>query len=60
MNAVDEYIPTPDRLADKDFLMPVEDVMTILAVAPLLPVVLSVVPPRLAIPWRSLASSPSV
>ena len=29
MDAVDEYIPTPDRLADKDFLMPVEDVMTI-------------------------------
>ena len=29
MNAVDEYIPTPDRLADKDFLMPVEDVRTI-------------------------------
>jgi elongation factor Tu len=29
MKAVDEYIPTPDRLADKDFLMPVEDVMTI-------------------------------
>ena len=29
MAAVDEYIPTPDRLADKDFLMPVEDVMTI-------------------------------
>ena len=29
MNAVDEYIPTPDRLADKDFLMPIEDVMTI-------------------------------
>jgi elongation factor Tu len=29
MNAVDTYIPTPDRLADKDFLMPVEDVMTI-------------------------------
>ena len=29
MNAVDQYIPTPDRLADKDFLMPVEDVMTI-------------------------------
>ena len=29
INAVDEYIPTPDRLADKDFLMPVEDVMTI-------------------------------
>ena len=29
MHQVDEYIPTPDRLADKDFLMPVEDVMTI-------------------------------
>ena len=29
MDAVDSYIPTPDRLADKDFLMPVEDVMTI-------------------------------
>ena len=29
MTAVDSYIPTPDRLADKDFLMPVEDVMTI-------------------------------
>ena len=29
MNAVDEYNPTPDRLADKDVLMPVEDVMTI-------------------------------
>ncbi|MBR3867006.1 MAG: elongation factor Tu, partial [Butyricicoccus sp.] len=29
MNAVDEYIPTPDRAADKPFLMPVEDVMTI-------------------------------
>ena len=29
MAAVDEYIPTPDRLADKDFLMPIEDVMTI-------------------------------
>jgi elongation factor Tu len=29
MNAVDDYIPTPDRAADKPFLMPVEDVMTI-------------------------------
>ncbi len=29
MDAVDEYIPTPDRAADKPFLMPVEDVMTI-------------------------------
>ncbi|MBR4072398.1 MAG: elongation factor Tu, partial [Clostridia bacterium] len=29
MDAVDSYIPTPDRKADLAFLMPVEDVMTI-------------------------------
>ncbi len=29
MNAVDSYIPTPERTTDKDFLMPVEDVFTI-------------------------------
>ena len=29
MDAVDNYIPTPDRKADLDFLMPVEDVFTI-------------------------------
>jgi len=29
MNAVDEYIPLPVRLIDKDFLMPVEDVFSI-------------------------------
>ena len=29
MNAVDDYIPTPDRKADQPFLMPVEDTMTI-------------------------------
>ena len=29
MNAVDSYIPPPDRKADLDFLMPVEDVFTI-------------------------------
>ena len=29
MDAVDEYIPTPERDKDKPFLMPVEDVMTI-------------------------------
>ena len=29
MNAVDEFIPTPDRKSDLPFLMPVEDVMTI-------------------------------
>ncbi len=29
MDAVDAYIPTPDRMADKPFLMPVEDVFTI-------------------------------
>ena len=27
MDAVDSYIPTPDRAADKPFLMPVEDVI---------------------------------
>ncbi len=29
MDAVDEYIPTPERDSDKPFLMPVEDVFTI-------------------------------
>ncbi|MBR7071303.1 MAG: elongation factor Tu, partial [Clostridia bacterium] len=29
MDAVDNYIPTPDRKADMPFLMPIEDVMTI-------------------------------
>ena len=29
MTAVDEYIPIPTRLTDKDFLMPVEDVFSI-------------------------------
>ena len=29
MSTVDEYIPIPERLIDKDFLMPVEDVFSI-------------------------------
>jgi elongation factor Tu len=29
MDAVDEYVPTPQRATDKPFLMPVEDVFTI-------------------------------
>lgn len=29
MNAIDEYIPTPERDADKPFLMPIEDIFTI-------------------------------
>ena len=29
MDAVDSYIPTPQRTTDKPFLMPIEDVMTI-------------------------------
>ena len=29
MEAVDEYIPTPERDVDKPFLMPVEDVFSI-------------------------------
>ena len=29
MEAVDKYIPTPERATDKPFLMPVEDVFSI-------------------------------
>jgi len=29
MAAVDEYIPTPERAVDKDFLMPIEDIFSI-------------------------------
>jgi elongation factor Tu len=29
MKAVDDYIPTPERAVDKDFLMPIEDVFSI-------------------------------
>jgi len=29
MNAVDEYVPEPERVVDRPFLMPVEDVFTI-------------------------------
>ena len=29
MDAVDEYIPLPERLVDKDFLMPIEDIFSI-------------------------------
>ncbi len=29
MDAVDEYIPTPERDTDKDFLMPIEDIFSI-------------------------------
>ena len=29
MDAVDSYIPTPERATDKPFLMPIEDVFTI-------------------------------
>ena len=29
MQAVDDYIPTPERDTDKPFLMPVEDIFTI-------------------------------
>jgi len=29
MNAVDEHIPTPTRVVDKPFLMPIEDIFTI-------------------------------
>src|SRR5690606_33264766 len=29
MNAVDEYVPTPERATDKPFLMPIEDIFSI-------------------------------
>ena len=29
MDAVDEYVPTPERPVDQDFLMPIEDIFTI-------------------------------
>jgi len=29
MKSVDEYIPTPERDTEKDFLMPVEDIFSI-------------------------------
>jgi elongation factor Tu len=29
MKAVDDYIPTPERAVDRDFLMPIEDIFTI-------------------------------
>jgi len=36
MDAIDSYIPTPQREVDKPFLMPVEDVFQLLEEAPLL------------------------
>ena len=56
MDAVDTWIKTPERAADKPFLMPIEDVFTISAVAPSLPAVSSVALSRLAIRLRSSAS----
>ena len=41
MDAVDSYIPTPERDVDKPFLMAVEDTMTSPAAAPLPPAVWS-------------------
>ena len=34
MDAVDSYIPTPERASDKPFLLPVEDVFRSRAAAP--------------------------
>ena len=59
MNAVDEYIPTPDRLADKDFLMPVEDVMTISGRGTVATGRVERGTAKVAIRWRSLAYVPS-
>ena len=44
MDAVDSYLPDPERELDKPFLMPVEDVFTITVVELWPRAVLSVVP----------------
>ena len=59
MNAVDEYIPTPEREVDKPFLMPVEDVFTITGVAPSSPAASSVASSRSTRRSRSWASTPA-
>ena len=55
MDAVDSWIPTPDRKADMPFLMPIETSSPSPAAALLLPVVLSVAASRSATRSRSLA-----
>ena len=40
MDAVDSYIPTPERETDKTFLMAIEDVFSITGMVQLLQVVL--------------------
>ncbi len=47
MEAVDTYIPTPERDSDKPFMMPVEDVFQSLVVVLLLQAVLNVVKSKL-------------
>jgi len=34
MEAVDKYVPQPDRAIDKPFLMPIEDIFSISGAAP--------------------------
>ena len=49
MNAVDSYIPTPERKSDLPFMMPVEDVFSISDAEPSQPAVSSAAQSRLAI-----------
>ena len=56
MDAVDNYIPLPERPIDQPFLMPVEDVFTSKVVAPLPPAVSSAASSRR---WRKSKSSAS-
>ena len=55
MQAVDDYIPTPERDSDKPFMMPVEDVFSITLVL-LLQAVLNVVKSKLVKKLKSLVS----
>ncbi len=59
MDAVDSYIPNPDREEDKPFLMPIEDVMTISGRGTVATGRVERGMPRLATIWRSSVSSPT-
>ena len=57
-DAVDSYIPAPERDTDKPFLMPVEDVLTIPVAEPLLRAVLNVVKSRFRTKQKSSVFPP--
>ena len=58
MEAVDKYIPMPERIIDKPFLMPIEDIFSIQGRGTVVTdTVLSRVSARSARKWRSLDSA---